>query len=248
MRINKYIASSGLTSRRKADELIESGEVRVNGELIEKLGYDVEEGDIVEVSGRKITPEASHKYLLMNKPVGFLTTLDDEFDRETVMSLLPSMDERVYPVGRLDMNTSGLLIFTNDGKFANGLTHPSTHVEKTYKVLCTGTIGRREVGILSRGVDIGDYVTAPCRVSLIKHLKGSSLVEITIHEGKNRQVRRMFKAINHPVQALERVAIGEVRIAHMPVGTVRKLTEKEVSSLKALIDKNKKFKKSSRGQ
>lgn len=239
MRINRYIAVSGLTSRRKADELIANGKVRVNGILIGKPGYEVEDGDIVEVNGKQIVINSSEIYLLMNKPVGFVTTVDDEFGRETVMSLLPPSDERVYPVGRLDMNTSGLLIFTNDGKFSNELTHPSTHIEKTYKVLCTGIIGRREAGILSRGVDIGDYVTAPCKVNIIKHLKGSSVVEITIHEGKNRQIRRMFKAIGHPVQTLERIAIGEVKIGHMPVGTVRKLSEKELASLKRLINTNR---------
>lgn len=233
MRINKYIASSGITSRRKADELIKEGRVKINGVLMKEPGYEVNEEDTVELDDKEICLEKKLIYLIMNKPTGFVTTLDDEFDRPTVIDLLPPMDERVYPVGRLDMNTSGLLIFTNDGRLANGLTHPAAEINKTYKLICKGIVSRREISTLEKGVDIEGYITAPCKVKILRHMNASSLIEITVHEGKNRQIRKMFKAIKHPVQKLERVAIEDIKLGHMKEGTVRRLSKMEVESLKA---------------
>lgn len=232
MRINKYIAKSGITSRRKADELVENGRVKVNGEIIKKLGYDVKEDDLVEIDERKISLQKKYIYLIMNKPTGFVTTMSDEYDRPTVMDLIPDVEERVYPVGRLDMNTSGLLIFTNDGELANALTHPSTNVNKKYKLLCNGILNRNEVKILEKGVNIDGYKTSPCEIKIIKHLKASTMAEIIIHEGKKRQIRRMFETIGHPVQKLERIAIGDIKIGHMKQGSVRKLSDDEVRKLK----------------
>lgn len=232
MRINKYIAASGITSRRKADELIKGGKVKVNGITMNEPGYEVNEGDRVEVGGKIIYPEKDFIYLLMNKPTGFVTSLQDEFGRPTVMELLPPMDERVYPIGRLDMNTSGLLIFTNDGKFANALTHPSRKINKTYQLLCSGIVTGKEIDLLEKGVNLGEYVTSPCKAKVLKHLNASSIVEITIHEGKNRQIRKMFKAIGHPVQKLERIEIEDIKLGRIKPGAVRKLTDREVESLK----------------
>ncbi len=232
MRINKYIAASGITSRRKADELIKQGRVKVNGVLMKEPGYEVSKEDFVEINDKLIYPEKILIYLIMNKPTGFVTTLDDEFDRPTVIDLLPPMDERVYPVGRLDMNTSGLLILTNDGKLANALTHPTKKINKTYKLICKGILTKKEALILEKGVNIGGYFTAPCNIKIIKHMNASSLVEITIHEGKNRQIRKMFKEVKHPVQKLERIAIENIKLGHMKEGTVRKLSDREVESIK----------------
>lgn len=233
MRINKYIATSGITSRRKADELIKEGKVRVNGFLMKEPGYEVKQEDTVEVNEKVIYPEKNFIYLIMNKPTGFVTTMNDEFNRPSVIDLLPPMDERVYPVGRLDMNTSGLLIFTNDGRFANALTHPSGEINKTYRLMCKGVVSRREVAILEEGVNIDGYITAPSKVKILKHMNASSLIEITIHEGKNRQIRKMFKEVKHPVQKLERIAIEGIKLGHMKEGAVRKLSDREIKSIKS---------------
>ena len=231
MRINQYIASAGICSRRKADELIEEKRVKVNGEILTSLGYHIEDGDIVEVDGARIEPASKKVYYLLHKPTGYVTSTADKEGRPLVTELVPD-SIRVFPVGRLDLNTSGLLILTNDGELSNKLMHPSHEFTKKYLVRAQGIIGRREAEILARGVDIGDFVTSPAEVHLIKHDRNSTVCEIMIHEGKNRQVRRMFKAIGHPVLELARTGLGDLTIGKLALGQCRKLSPAEVEYLK----------------
>lgn len=231
MRINKYIGASGVCSRRRADQLIDEGKVRVNGQLLREKGYDVQPGDEVQVDGTMIRPETRKLYYLVNKPVGYVTTVSDPQGRPTVMELVPDVEERLFPVGRLDVNTSGLLLITNDGDLANRLTHPSHEMGKTYVARVTGTLTMKEAKILERGVRLEEFTTSPAQVRLIRHDRSSTLVEITIHEGKNRQVRRMMEAVGHPVIDLERTAIGTIN-SRLPVGGCRKLNPGEIDYLK----------------
>ncbi len=232
MRINKYIAQAGVASRRKADELIACGNVRVNGAVLKEPGYDVDEGDVVEVNGHRIQAETKKVYILLNKPEGYVTTVSDDRDRDTVMDLVEDVDARIFPVGRLDYNTSGLLILTNDGDFAYRLTHPKHEMPKTYRARVSGVLSKEKCARLENGVDIGGYVTSKAKVSVIRGLPKSTIVDITIHEGKNRQVRKMFKAVGNPVQELTRIAIGNVRLGRLAEGHYRKLTHEEIEYLK----------------
>ena len=232
MRINKYIAQAGICSRRKADELIVNGNVKVNGAVMKEPGYDVQEGDKVSVNGTMIEDSEKRVYYLLNKPVGFITTVKDEQDRATVMDLVGDIPERVFPVGRLDGNTSGALIMTNDGKVAYRIAHPKGQVMKTYHALVSGVVSKEKLWKLRNGIDIGGYVTKPARVTVIGENKNSTILEISISEGKNRQVRKMCKAVGNPVQELQRVSIGEVRLGRLKEGTFRKLTQAEIEYLK----------------
>lgn len=232
MRINKYIAQAGVASRRKADELIENGNVKVNGAVLREPGYDVQEGDRVMVNGREISGAQKMEYVLINKPLGMVTTVEDDKDRLTVMDVVKDIDARLFPVGRLDYNTSGALIMTNDGELAYRLTHPKHEVYKTYRALVSGVLSNERAARLRRGVDIGGFVTSPAKVKIIRGTQHSTLVEIAIHEGKNRQVRKMFAAVGNPVQELERVAIGDIRLGHLKPGHYRKLTREEIEYLK----------------
>ena len=231
MRINQYIASAGVCSRRKADELIEEKRVKVNGKILTSPGYHVEEGDAVEVDGVAIEPASKKVYYLLNKPAGYVTSTADKEGRPLVTELVPDA-VRVFPVGRLDLNTSGLLILTNDGELSNKLMHPSNEFSKKYLVRAQGIIGRREASKLEKGVDIGGFVTSPAEVHLLKHDRNSTVCEIIIHEGKNRQVRRMFKAIGHPVLELCRSGLGDLTIGKLALGQCRNLSPSEVEYLK----------------
>lgn len=233
MRINKYIASAGVTSRRKADELIEAGKIKVNGKVLENPGYQVADSDLIEVDGVAIKPASKLVYYLLNKPCGFVTSTADKEGRRVVTELVPD-EIRVFPVGRLDYNTSGLLILTNDGELANKLMHPSGEFDKTYLVRCTGIVTRAEASRLAKGVDIGGFVTSPAEVKLIRHDKNSTVAEITIHEGKNRQVRRMFEALGHEVTELQRIRLGNLTIGKLALGQCRKLGPAEIEYLKRL--------------
>lgn len=228
MRLNKYIASAGITSRRKADQLIVNGNVKVNGLSMQELGYDVKNGDVVEVNGRIIKPDSKKVYIMLNKPKGYITSAKDEQDRPTVMDLVVDIPERLFPVGRLDSNTTGLIIMTNDGEFSQKLSHPRNKIYKTYKARVAGVISDERLRKLEKGVDIGGFVTSPAIVKLIKQSAGSAVVEIKIHEGKNRQVRKMFAAVGNKVMDLERTAIGDLYIGNLMKGHYRKLTRKEI--------------------
>ena len=234
MRLNKYIAQAGVASRRKADQLTENGAVRINGVVMKELGYDVQPEDTVEVNGRVLRPAAKKIYLVLNKPKGYITTVSDEQGRPTVMDLITDVTERVFPVGRLDYNTTGLLILTNDGELSQRLTHPQHQVTKTYHARVTGVLSNERMNKLRSGVDIGGYVTAKARVEILKQSEKSTIVEIEISEGKNRQVRKMFTAVGCKVQELERVSIGEIRLGRLLQGHYRNLTAREVEYLKQL--------------
>lgn len=242
MRINKYIAAAGVTSRRKADELIEEGKVKVNGVVMTSLGYHVEDSDVVEVNGSVVKPETKMVYYLLNKPTGFVTSTYDKEGRRLVTELVPD-DIRVFPVGRLDYNTSGLLIMTNDGELSNQLMHPSKEFEKTYVARVVEIMTRAKAERMSKGVDIGGFVTSPAKVTLLKHDKNSTIVQITIHEGKNRQVRRMFEAMGHEVVELERTCLGNLTIGKLAPGQFRKLSPAEVEYLKKFHSGKKSIKK-----
>lgn len=234
MRLNKYIAHAGVASRRKADELVFNGNVKVNGATCHEPGYDVKQGDVVEVNGSRIQGEEKLEYVLLNKPLGYITSVQDEHNRPVVTELVNDVNARLFPVGRLDYNTSGLLIMTNDGDLAYRLTHPKHEVTKTYRARVAGVMSGARLAKLRKGVDIGGFVTSPAQVKVIKQAERSAIVEITIHEGKNRQVRKMFAAVGNKVQELERIAIGDIRLGRMKEGHYRKLTKAEIDYLKSL--------------
>lgn len=227
MRINKYIASCGLCSRRKAEEYINDGKVKVNGKVIINLATDInEKSDVVEVDGKKLLQEKKKIYIMLNKPRGYVTTVKEQFDRDSVMELIHE-DERVYPIGRLDMYTEGLLLLTNDGNFANEMMHPKNQITKTYIAKVVGEITQEKLNNLRKGVDIGGYVTRPAKVEI----KKDNLLVITISEGKNRQIRRMCETQELIVNNLKRVRVGNLKLENLPLGKYRYLTSSEVNGL-----------------
>ena len=234
MRINKYIALCGVASRRKAEELILAGRVTVNDEVMTELSYKVdEENDIVKVDDKLIKEENKLVYILLNKPEGYITTVKDQFDRPSVLDLVSDIKERVYPIGRLDYETSGLLLLTNDGDFVYKVTHPKHEITKTYTVTVKGIIKNEEVEQLRKGVKIDEYTTRPAKVKILKtdEEKDISRLEITIHEGKNRQVRRMCESVGRRVIALHRSKIGNIGVKDIELGKWRYLKDFEVKTL-----------------
>jgi len=226
IRINKYLADSGVGSRRKCDELIIAGKVIINGAKAE-LGSQVTEGDKVELDGKPVSGQKANVYYMLNKPVGYVTTVSDDRGRRTVMELLPKGASRVFPVGRLDYDTSGLLLLTNDGDLAYKLTHPSKETSKTYVATVLGNVTDATLNKLRNGVDIDGFKTSKAGAKLIK-AGDQSVVELIIHEGKNRQVRRMFDAVGHKVVELKRVAIGSLVMGSLKIGKIRELTKDEI--------------------
>jgi 23S rRNA pseudouridine2605 synthase len=214
--------------------LTAAGNVKINGAVTREFGYDVKDSDVVEVNGRRINAVHKQVYLALNKPCGFITSAGDERGRPTVMELVGDVPERIFPVGRLDYNTSGLLIMTNDGSLSQRLSHPKHGVYKTYRAKVAGVLSDERAAKLRKGVDIGGFVTSPAIVHVIKQAERTTLVEIKIREGKNRQVRKMFSAVGNKVVDLERVAIGEIYLGHLKEGHYRKLTKQEVDYLKEL--------------
>ena len=238
MRIQKYIADAGVCSRRKAEEMILDGLVKVNGELLTELGYQMQENDVVAVSGQVISAPEKKVYYLMYKPRGYVTTVKDQFDRPCVMDLIgDEVKERIYPAGRLDYHTEGLLILSNDGEFVNAITHPKHHIEKKYLAVINGIIKEEAVEKLKRGVVIDGKKTAPAKVFLSEIFKDKCLVEVTISEGRNRQVRKMFEAVGHRVIELKRVQICPIEIGSLKEGRVRKLNPNEVQALLSIAGK-----------
>lgn len=234
MRLNKYIAYAGVCSRRKADELISNGNVKINGVVVKEMGVDVAEGDVVEVNGSVINAEHKNVYVAVNKPLGYITSMEDDKGRATVAELVADIPERLFPVGRLDYNTTGLLIMTNDGQLTYTLTHPKHEVYKTYVAKVAGVISDARIAKLRRGIDIGGFVTSPAKVRLIKQMPRYAIVEIKIREGKNRQVRKMFAAVGNKVQELKRTEMGEIKLGRLMEGHYRKLTRQEIEYLKSL--------------
>lgn len=227
IRINKYIAKSGICSRRKADELILNASVSVNGKIVTDLGIQIDEKkDIVKVNGKEIILEEKKVYIMLNKPRGYVTTSHDQFNRKSVLDLI-NEDVRIYPIGRLDMYTEGLLLLTNDGEFSNKIMHPRNKIEKTYIVTTDTKISVEQIEKLKNGVNIGSYITKPAKVKLIKN----DTLEIIISEGKNRQVRRMCKAVKVTLTNLKRVQIGNIKLGSLKVGKYRYLSYKEIENI-----------------
>lgn len=235
IRLQKYLAENGVASRRKCEEYILEGRIKVNNKIVDTLGTKIiPNKDIIEFDGKPIENNKKEKvYILLNKPIGYVTTAKDQFGRDTVLDLIKGIKTRIVPVGRLDMYTSGALILTNDGEFVNIITHPSNEVEKTYTVTLKGIVTKEEVQKLENGVEIEDYKTKPARVKILKTdlEKNISRLEIKIHEGKNRQVRKMCEAIDKKVLALHRSQIGKIGVKDLKIGTWRYLNQKEVNSL-----------------
>ena len=233
VRLQKYLAECGIASRRKCEEYIKQRKVEINGIIITELGTKVNpEKDKIKFEGKEVSKNNKLVYILLNKPIGYVTTAKDQFNRDTVLNLV-KVKERVVPVGRLDMYTSGALILTNDGDFVYKVTHPKHEVTKTYTVTLHGIIDVEAVEKLRQGVEIEDYVTRPAKVKILKTdiEKNISRLEITIHEGKNRQVRKMCEAVGSRVIALHRSKIGNIRVKDLELGNWRYLKEYEVKSL-----------------
>ena len=232
MRLQKYLAECGIASRRKAEEYIQEGKVQVNGKSVTELGVKINpEKDIVYFNNKKVTKQNENIYILLNKPIGYVTTTKDQFNRETVLDLIRGINKRIVPVGRLDMYTSGALILTNDGDFIYKVTHPSHEITKTYIATLKGIITNEELEELRRGVEIEDYLTRPAKVKILKtdSEKNISRIEITIHEGKNRQVRKMCEAIGRNVMALHRSRIGDIGVKDLKIGEWRYLSQTEIN-------------------
>lgn len=219
MRLQKYLAEAGIASRRKSEELIKHGKVSVNGKVITELGTQVDPGvDKIKYNGKEVIIDNDYIYILLNKPIGYVTTAKDQFGRDSVLDLVKT-NKRLVPVGRLDMYTSGALILTNDGDFVYKVTHPKHEIEKTYTVTIKGIVTNEEVSKLRSGVEIEDYTTKPAKVKILKtdEEKNQSRLEITIHEGKNRQIRKMCEAIGHKVLALHRSKIAGIGVKDIPL-------------------------------
>ena len=234
-RLQKFLASSGIASRRKAEELILQGKIKVNGKVVTELGTKITPRiDKVEYMGKEVKVEKEKIYVLLNKPIDYVTTVKDQFNRNTVIDLVKEAGNNLLPVGRLDMYTSGALILTNDGDFIYHVTHPKHEVEKTYTVTLRGKIISGDVENLKKGVIIDEeYRTKPAKVKILKvdEEKNMSRLEIVIHEGKNRQVRKMCEAIGKKIVALHRSKIGNISVKDLKIGTWRYLTKKEVEEL-----------------
>jgi 23S rRNA pseudouridine2605 synthase len=235
MRLQKLLAHAGVASRRAAEELIVRGKVRVNGKVVRELGTIVSTEDRIDVSGTPVVLKSEPTYLLMNKPSNVVTTMRDPQGRRTVADLVPKGLPRVVPVGRLDYDTSGVLLLTNDGEMANILTHPRFGVEKTYRAVVKGRLTPDEIQRLQSGVLLEEFRTAGARVRVVGTRRESSILDITIHEGKNRQVRRMFEAVGHPVMELVRLRFGPLKLGDLPPGHSRQLTDRELAQLRHLL-------------
>ncbi len=235
-RLQKVIANLGYCSRRKAEELISTGKVSVNGKIVTELGTKVKTSDTIEVDGNILDNNKNYEYYILNKPRGVITTTHDEHDRKTVVDLIDT-NTRIYPVGRLDYDTTGLLLLTNDGVLANKLMHPSSKIDKTYIAKIEGMISPISIKKLRSGVVIDSYKTRPARVKVksVNKKTNKSIVEITISEGKNHQVKKMFEAVGHHVEKLKREKYAIFDIRDLKVGDYRKLTFKEVSILYSLF-------------
>jgi len=226
LRLNKYIASTGACSRRKAEEYIISGRVSINGKIVTELGTQVGSNDVVCIDGKEIVLEERKVYIMLNKPIGYVTTAKEQFNRKSVLDIV-KVKERIYPVGRLDMDSEGLLLLTNDGDFANNIIHPTKHIAKRYEVLLKEEITETMIKKLRDGVDIGGYTT---RRAVIEKIK-DNIVHITITEGKNRQVRRMCEAVGNKVVNLKRISIGKLELGELKTGTYIELIKEDIDKI-----------------
>jgi len=231
MRLQKYLAMCGVASRRAAEEIILQGRVKINGEKCTVLGTKVTDADSIILDGEEIKPEEKKYYIMLNKPIGYMTTVKDEQGRPTVMDLISDISKRVYPVGRLDCNTEGLLLMSNDGDFTYKVTHPKHKLDKTYEVFVSGNAEKNAIRKLEQGVFIDGKKTAPAVVDIVDFGKNSALLTITIHEGRNRQVRKMCASVGFKVMGLKRVSEGGLSLGNLPLGKWRHLTEAEVKRI-----------------
>lgn len=235
IRLQKILADAGIASRRKAEELILDGRVKVNGQVVTELGTKADpEKDEIICNGKPVRAEEQLVYIMLHKPEGYVTTVKDQFDRPTVIDLLKGVHERVFPVGRLDYDTSGLLLLTNDGDLTYKLTHPKHNVEKVYMAKVFGKPGDQAIDQFRKGVLIDGKRTEPAKLEIVEEMGKYTMCRITIHEGRNRQVRKMCDAIKHPVATLRRTATGELELGDLEKGKFRHLTVKEVRYLKNL--------------
>ena len=236
-RLHKLLAERGLASRRAAELLISAGRVTVNGETVTEPGLKADaDKDNITIDGQPLPKAPRLRYILLHKPAGYLCSVRDERGKKSVLSLLPKMPERLYPVGRLDYDSSGLLLLTNDGALTNTLLHPSGGVQKTYKAEVAGPVSAADLDKLRNGLLLEDGLTAPARVTMLRRAQGSSILEITIHEGKKRQVRRMCEQVGHPVRRLIRLRFACLNLGRLKPGEWRELSPHELRELKKPVN------------
>ncbi len=233
IRLQKFLALCGVASRRKAEDIIASGRVTVNGQVIREMGVSVDEdNDEILLDGKKLKAESESRYIILNKPKGYVTTLKDQFDRADITMLIKDIKERVFPVGRLDYDTEGLLILTNDGDFANAIAHPKNEIDKVYIAKIKGDFTEDKAEKLRNGVLIDGKMTSPAGITLLKKEGGISEVKVKIHEGRNRQVKKMFSAVSCYVVALKRISVGIFELGNLPLGKWRDFNENEMKEIK----------------
>lgn len=236
IRLNKFLAQAGVASRREVDRLIAEGKIKVNGRVVQTLGTKIDDQkDRVEVGGKPVKRGEGMAYLMLNKPPGYLVTLKDPFKRPTVKELLPSLKERVFPVGRLDYDSEGLLLFTNDGELAHRLAHPRYKIPKNYLVDVKGMPDPSKISRLEKGIVLDGKKTAPARIAKLRDSSKKTLFQVEIYEGRKREVKRMFEAVGHRVLHLKRVGFGGIRLGKLRTGKWRFLTQREVSSLQRKV-------------
>jgi pseudouridine synthase len=232
IRLQKYLAAGGIASRRKAEEMIRDGRVTVNGVVVSAMGEKIIPGrDAVCCDGKPVTPTEDFVYVLLNKPKGYVTTLSDPQGRPVVTTLVQDLPQRLFPVGRLDLDTEGALILTNDGSLAQKIQHPSNETQKTYEALVQGHPGQAKLRQLAQGILLEEKMTAPATVKVLKHLQGQTLLQIVIHEGRKRQVKKMFEFIGNPVISLKRTAYGGLHLGKLPSGKYRMLNHKDLKKI-----------------
>lgn len=232
MRLQKFLSAAGIASRRKSEDLIKNGLIKVNGETITKLGSKINlETDIIFYAGKQIKIQ-NHIYIMLNKPTGYITTMKDEFNRPNILKLI-KISERIFPIGRLDYNTSGLLLLTNNGDLSYKLTHPKHNINKTYIAKIKGVLKNSELDNFRNGLIIDGKIAAPAQIEIIRTNELYSTVKIKIHEGRNRQIRKMCEMINHPIIELKRIAIGNLKL-DTKIGRYRNLTVQEINYLKSI--------------
>lgn len=233
-RLQKYLANCGVASRRKCEELIISGKVKVNGVIVNEVGIKVDPlKDMIEYDGKEIKKKEDKVYIMLNKPEGYISSVKDEKGRDTILDIV-KVNERIYPIGRLDYDSSGLLLLTNDGEIYNKIIHPRVEIIKRYVAVVKGEITDKDKMKFEIGIDIGGYITASAELKVISYDKGVSTIEIGIHEGKNRQIRKMCAAIHHDVLSLKRISIGEIKLGYLKRGEYRKLNKEELDYINSL--------------
>lgn len=236
IRLNKYISSAGISSRRGADDLIKAGKIKVNGEVVSEPGLTINEFDKIEIDNQKVTPRVK-KYVIFNKPAGYITTSTDPKSRRTIYSLLPQEMHHLKPAGRLDKDSSGLLILTNDGELIQQLTHPAKQITKVYRVIVKGKITKQDLTAMAKGIEIEKGKTAYANVSILSFEDTDTILEVVLYQGYNRQIRKMAEKINHPVISLKRIAHANLTVTGLHKGKFRYLNRQEVQDLYNFISK-----------